>query len=520
MEILTAEEIRKADRYTIENEPIPSIDLMERAATHCFTRIRALFSSRNPFFILAGPGNNGGDGAVIARHLVNAGYTVTLCIVRFTKKTSPDLDTNLEILQKFGKSHSLEIIEGKKKGDIPDFPEGAVLIDALFGTGLSRPAKGLAASAIHKMNEARVPVVSIDSPSGLFSEDNGENIRENIVKATYTFTFQTPKLSFLFPENAPYLGQWEVIPIGMDEGFIKSLDPDHYLLDDPMVGGMLKERPKFSHKGTYGHSLLICGSYGKVGAGVLAAKGCLKGGTGLLTVRVPACGYGIVQTSVPEALCDADEEERHLKDMQPQGGAYTAIGVGPGIGTDNPTQRAFKVLIQNAPTPLVLDADALNILAENKTWIPFLPPGSVLTPHPGEFRRLVGPYENDHHKYTLQREFARKHQAYLVLKEAHTSIACPDGKVYFNNTGNPGMATGGSGDVLTGMITGLMAQGYSSRDAAILGVYLHGLAGDLAMDQHGVEAMTAMDIVGSIGAAFGFLRERIGEGASALPWRN
>lgn len=506
MEILTAKETRKADQYTIENEPIASIDLMERAASRCFERIRSRCSTNSPIHVIAGPGNNGGDGLVIARYLINAGYEATVHLLRFTKNASEAFNTNLERLQELGQNSSLTIHDIGKAKDLTELPSHATLVDAIFGTGLSRPAEGLAASAIHWINNAGATVIAVDMPSGLFAENNEENDSRNIVKASHTFTFQTPKLAFMFPENAIYLGEWEVIPIGLDRDYIAQLDPNYLLLENALVQPLLKPRGKFSHKGSYGHSLLIAGAYGKMGAAVLAGKGSLRAGTGLLTYRIPRCGYGIVQSSVPEALCDVDEDEERITAMRVEG-KFDAIGVGPGIGKDAPTQRALKALIQNAQVPLVMDADALNILGENKTWNAFLPAGSILTPHPGEFRRLVGDYGNDHEKLSMQREFARKNNVYLILKEAHTSIASPSGKVYFNNTGNPGMATGGSGDVLTGILTGLIARGYRSWEAAILGIYLHGLSGDLALKDIDMESLTAGDLVAGIGEAFKALKK-------------
>ncbi len=510
MKILSAEQIRRADAYTIENEPVASIDLMERAASACYQRIEMLYGTDRPFHVFCGIGNNGGDGLVIARYLHNAGYEVHVHIVRFSSKTSEDFATNEEHLRKL----KLDITDIRKKEAFPDLPENAVVVDALFGTGLSRPAKGLAAQAIEHINESGCEVVAVDMPSGLFAEDNTENTRKTIIRATRTLSFEVPKLAFFFADNAPYVGHWELIPIGLDAGFIASLEAEQELLEPFHFHNVLKIRPRFSHKGTYGHSLLIGGSYGKMGALVLAARACLRSGTGLLTTHVPACGYDIVQNSVPEGMCQVDTSEQFIANPGDIS-AFNAIGVGPGLGKGEETQKMLKLLIQNTSIPLVIDADALNILGENKTWLHFLPAGSVLTPHPKEFDRMAGEAAGDHDRYRRQREFAAKYQVVVVLKGAYTSVASPGGQFFFNDTGNPGMATGGTGDVLTGIITGLMAQGYSSLQAALLGVHLHGLAGDGAMEQYGMEAMTAGDLVSNLGEAFHRLRMALLSGEEA-----
>lgn len=290
------------------------------------------------------------------------------------------------------------------------------------------------------------------------------------------------------------------------EDYIKTLPGSNYLITKETVKDLLKVRNKFSNKGDYGHALLITGSYGKMGASVLASEACIRSGVGLLTVYTPKCGYNILQISVPEAMIDTSSSENFISGVI-YGDKYDAIGIGPGIGTEKETQQALKLLIQNSSKPIIFDADALNILSENKTWLSFVPKNSILTPHAKEFERLFGAGENDLERYQLQKDSSIKYGTYIVLKGAHTSISTPTGSFYFNTTGNPGMATAGSGDVLTGIITGLKAQGYSSQEAAIIGVYLHGLAGDFAAARQGVEAMLAGDIVKDIGTGFKFLHE-------------
>ncbi|MFB6306243.1 MAG: NAD(P)H-hydrate dehydratase, partial [Flavobacteriales bacterium] len=310
---------------------------------------------------------------------------------------------------------------------------------------------------------------------------------------------------FLFAENLKYVGKWEILDIGLDKEFIENSDSKNVLIEGNLLSNILIKRGKYSHKGTYGHSLMIMGSRGKMGAAVIAGLACLKSGSGLVSFHIPNCGYQIIQTSLPEAMCYTDENENIITKVDNRG-VYDAIAIGPGIGTDSKTQGMLKLLIQNQNSPMVLDADALNILAKNKTWLAFLPKGSILTPHPGEFERLAGNIKNDHDKFEKQKKLAQDNGIYIVLKGAHTSIATPDGYVFFNNTGNPGMATAGSGDALTGIICGLMAQGYNSRVSSLLGVYLHGTAGDVAAYNHGMESMTTRDLIYSLGNAFSILK--------------
>lgn len=505
MKVLRAEEVQELDAYTIENEPIASIDLMERAAERCTDRTLNFIDPSFPVKVLAGVGNNGGDGLVIARLLKERAFQVEVYVVRVSDKTSPDHASNAERWKELGG----EIHDIVEEGDIPSFGNGEVLIDAMFGTGLSRPLKGIAADVASAVNDSGAFVISVDAPSGLFSADNSENEHRYIVRADRTFTFQVPKLSFLFPENAPFLGEWEVIDIGLSPEKLASMDAKEELLEASMIAPWLKPRPKFSHKGHYGHAFFAGGSYGKMGAPLMAGKACLRVGSGLLTLRIPRCGTSIVQTALPEGICSMDEEEEFLSQGMLEGD-LDAVGVGPGIGTADPTKQMLKHLIQNCSIPMLLDADALNILAEEPTWLSFLPAGSVLTPHPGEFRRLVGNWSGDYERHEKQKEFAQRYKLHVVLKGAHTAIACPDGRVCFNNTGNPGMATGGSGDVLAGTITGLLAQGYDPERASILGVWLHGLAGDLAMEGKGTHGMIATDIIERIPDAI--LQLQKGEG--------
>jgi ADP-dependent NAD(P)H-hydrate dehydratase / NAD(P)H-hydrate epimerase len=498
MKILPIEKIREADAYTIANEPIASIDLMERAATTCFKWLKKRVDNKRRVLVFCGLGNNGGDGLVIARLMALNDYHVEINIIRYSDKCSEDFRVNYDRLTDIGKV----VLKDLRDGDVlpPILPED-VVIDAIFGSGLGKPVVDFPARVISHINASQALVVAIDMPSGLYCDEHTDSRAGAVIQADFTLSFQFPKLAFMFSENDGFVGDWKVLDIGLDKGFIHLAETRNYLLTRKIAGSLLKPRTKFAHKGNFGHALLIAGSYGKMGASVLASKACLRSGVGLLHTHTPAKGCQIIQTAVPEAMLTIDPDEDYftaLPDLAP----FTGIGIGPGIGFNEKTKKALKFLIQNSAVSLLFDADALTILGENKTWIPFVPKNSVFTPHPKEFERLVGKATDDFHRNQLQREFCVKYGVYLVLKGAQTCICGPDGICWFNTTGNPGMATGGSGDVLTGLILGLLAQKYHPRDACLLGVYLHGLAGDLAAKKYGMEAMIAGDIVGHLGKAF------------------
>lgn len=498
MKILTAQQTREADAFTIANEPIKSIDLMERAVTKCFDWIIKNYSSDITFSIFCGVGNNGGDGLVIARLLAQANYKVNVFVVEFSERYSPDFQVNLDRLKEI----KVKVTYLNQDNYRFVLSLNTVVIDAIFGSGLTRPIDGFIAEVVHEINKEEI--IAIDLPSGLFSEDNRENNFDNIVKAKTTLTFQQPKLAMLFPQNYFFVGEWVVLPIGLHQGFIESTHVSNFVTTISDIKKILKPRAKFSHKGTFGHALLVVGSKGKMGAAILSAKACLRTGVGLLTTHIPAKGLEIMQTALPETMCNTSEENDFISDV-PDLSTYNAIGIGPGLGMEKQTQNTFKLLIQNAKSPIVIDADALNILAENKTWLAFLPQESILTPHPKEFERLLGKWENEEERLEMQKQFAIKHRIIVVLKGANTAIALPNGDIYFNSTGNAGMATAGSGDVLTGIITSLLAQRYLPSEAAILGVYLHGLAGDVAKENLTEYAIIASDIVDAIPKAYGWI---------------
>lgn len=500
MKILAVEQIREADAYTIRNEPISDIDLMERAATACFYWMIDNISHNKKIKIFCGSGNNGGDGLAIARLLFAKGYQIEVFLVGNPDTLSMSCKTNYDRLLAIEGCNLLILNE---ENELPAIDkENDVIIDAIFGSGLAREIKEFLATVINHINNTSAVTISIDVPSGLYCDSTNATAKNPIIiHADYTLTFAPPKLAFFFPENDKFVGDWQMLDIGIMQEFIDGADTRNFFIEKDDCRGILKSRSKFSHKGNYGHVLLICGSLGKMGAAVLSAKACLHSGPGLVTVHIPKTGNTILQSTIPEAMLDIDPDDSIFSTV-PDLAPYSAIAVGPGIGTADQTQRALKLLIQNSRSPLVFDADAINILGENKTWLSFVPKESIFTPHPKEFERLAGKTLNDYDRNQKQRDFSIKYGVYIVLKGAHTAITTPDGRCYFNSTGNPGMATGGSGDALTGIIAGIKAQGYTSLESCLLGVYLHGLAGDLAAKVQGYESLIATDIIDHLGKSF------------------
>jgi len=493
LKILSAQQIKELDRYTIGHEPIADIDLMERACHSFAGWLTNKFSRNKKIGIICGTGNNGGDGLGIARLIKEQGYSVSVWIIRGEMNESENFKINL---QRLGKQiPCTEIIE---PSDCESFKEYPVLIDAIFGSGLSREPQEIYAQVISYINQTDSIHIAVDIPSGLFADrpSSGE-----IVQATHTVTFQTPKLSFFLPENEKWVGEMHLVNIGLSQEYLNQVETKNFYLEEIDIQKRLKHRRKFSHKGSYGHALLIAGSYGKMGASVLASKAALRSGVGLLTTHTPKSGNVILQTAVPEAMNSADESDTVFTSL-PEQLNYNSIGIGPGLGTDKKTAQAFALLLKQYKNPLVIDADALNLLAQNKELLPLIPENSILTPHSKEFERLVGYWPTDFSKLSLGRTFSVKTKCIIVLKGAHTAICSPDGNIYFNSTGNPGMATGGSGDVLTGILTGLLAQGYSSLDAALVGVYLHGLAGDISANELTMNTLIASDLTSFLSKAF------------------
>lgn len=453
--------------------------------------------------IFCGTGNNGGDGLALARMLHQKGYTVEVYANGTTKNKSFEFERNENRLKEI--EVRLKYLKNEK--DLSNILlENVVIIDALFGTGINRPVEGFAKEIISRINASGSEVISIDLPSGLFAEDNKSNDDEAIVRATHCLTFQVPKLALLLPENGQFTGYMHILDIGLSEKYIREAPTRNFYFQAVQACSLLKERTKFSHKGTYGHSLIVAGSKGKMGAGILSAKACLRTGSGLVSVMVPSCGTAILQTALPEAMVI---ENAGLEHLQPQDLhlEYDAVGIGLGIGQEKETEKLLESVFERASKPLVVDADALNILSNNKDLLRKIPAGSILTPHPKEFKRLTGAAYDGIAQTEKMRELAGKYGLILILKGAHSRICPPNGEIFFNSSGNPGMATAGTGDILTGMITSLLAQGYLPENAAKLGVFLHGLAGDLAVKEIAHESLIASDLINYIGSGWKTLRE-------------
>jgi NAD(P)H-hydrate epimerase len=502
IKIFSCSQVREIDRYTIENEPVSSVDLMERAAGKLFGWISARHSRSESFTIFTGPGNNGGDGLVLARLMHHAGYRVRVFHLGFTEKVSPEWKVNHDRLLEAG---DLSVSIVMSKDDLPMMHEDEIIIDAIFGSGLARPADGLAAHTISHINRSGNKVISVDIPSGLFGENNSGNNPETIIRASSTLTFQFPKLAFMFADNHIYTGEWYILPIGLHAEAERRLPTPYMMPEKEDVASLIKKRGKFDHKGNYGHGLLMAGSRDKAGAAILAARAALRTGIGLITCHVPSEACTVIQASLPEAMIHPDKDPSEISEAF-YADNFSAAGAGPGIGTSEKTSQALKSLLALTGKPPVLDADALNIFGLNKNWLKGLPHNSILTPHPKEFERIAGKTSGGYERLIRQISFSSEYKCIVVLKGAHTSVSLPDGRVFFNSTGNPGMATAGSGDVLTGIILSLLSQGYEPENAALAGVYIHGLAGDIASEKLPFESIIASDIIDNIGNAFKQLR--------------
>lgn len=501
--IFTGGRIKELDRYTIEHEPISSLELVERAAGMWTYEFKRLYTQQRRVVVFAGPGNNGADALCIARRLNEDGYSVEVFLFNVKGKLSPECNQSRTNLLECAGVRFTEVVDNFTP---PNLTNQTVVIDGLFGVGLNRPLQGGFAQVVDFLNKSKAEIISIDIPSGLFEEDNFGNNPKTIIRATHTLTFEYPKLSFLFSENADYIGHWKVLNIGLSLEGKQTIKTEYFLNTDFDISGIFRQRPRFANKGTFGHALLVAGSKGKMGAACLAAKACLKSGIGLLTTHIPACGEVIMQTAVPEAMVITDERNEIISEYNPTH-TYQVVGVGPGLGKAEVTMRFMEKLLLKPNGPLVIDADGLNIIAENRNWLDTLPPNSILTPHAKELERLTTHCDTDYERLRQARFLASHHHVYVVLKGAFSATCTPGGMVIFNNTGNPGMATGGSGDVLTGIIMGLLGSGYPPSSACVLGNYIHGLSGDIYAGRYSQESLTASDLINHIGAAFKQIRD-------------
>lgn len=493
MKLLTAEQIRNWDQFTIINEPIRSIDLMERAASVFSDWFVSRYEdTERPVYVFCGSGNNGGDGLAVARMLNNQFFNVEVYLVSKNKRTSEDFDINLKRWTKKCDKPVFNTEDG-----FPDLPKNSIVIDAIFGTGINKPVTGEVAEVIESINNSHVEVVSIDMPSGLPAEGI---CTWTAIKSSIVLTFQIPKLSLFLKDNYAFCKEWVVEDIGLSLDFDGLKESRITLLELSVISPLLIERPRYSHKGSYGHAIIIAGSSGKMGAAVLATRACIRSGAGLVTAAVPKSGRDIMQISIPEAMVEVVGQDE-IENLPIWNEKHT-LGLGPGLGTHEKTIDFIDQLLDKVTEPLVIDADALNILSMNKQWLERLPANSILTPHPKEFERLFDSSDDELETIKLAQEMSVKLGVIIILKGAWTRIFTPDGHTYINSTGHPGMATGGSGDVLTGILTSLLAQGYSPVHAAIFGVFIHGLAGDIALKDQSYESMKAGDIIDNLGQAF------------------
>lgn len=497
MKIFSAEQLYEADKVTVEKQRITSEELMERAGTQIFQWLhQRLKGAPVPIRIFCGIGDNGGDGLVVGRLLVEHGYNVFVYVVNCSDKRSQNFLLNYGKIKNVTKKWPVLM---KGEDDFPEITNEDIIVDAIFGIGLNRCPDGWVKKLIQYLNESKAFKLAIDIPSGLYSNLPIED-KDAVLKANHTLTFQAPKLSFFLPETAGFVSNFDVLDIGLDLDFLHNTEPLAQLISKPEAQRFYQSREKFGHKGTYGHALIVAGSYGKIGAAVLSTTAAFRIGSGMVTAFVPKCGYTILQTTIPEAMVITDIEEEFISniffDFEP-----SAIGIGMGIGKNKATVAALKKLFKGSTIPFVIDADALNNISENKELLKLLPKNSVLTPHPGELKRLVGEWKNDYDKLEKVKKFSEKHEVVVVIKGAY-SITIYGDKMYINTTGNPGMATAGSGDALSGIITGLLSQGYDPLLSSVFGVYMHGLAGDIAAEQMGYEAIMAGDIIDNLAEAY------------------
>ncbi|MGY0392344.1 NAD(P)H-hydrate dehydratase [Bizionia sp. KMM 8389] len=497
MKIFSDNQIYEGDKLTAEKQNITSTELMERAGVQIFNWLHVrMKGAQVPVHVFCGIGNNGGDGLVVARHLINHGYNVHTYVVNFSDKRTKDFLINYDLIKQTTKKWPTLI------GEDDTFPKIGVddiIIDAVFGIGLNRPADDWVVKLFQHFKASKAFTLAIDLPSGLKTNAVPNN-DDDVVWANHTLSFQSPKLAFFLPDTAKYTQQWEVLDIGIDRDYLIKTPTEVNLIGKQEVLPIYKPREKFSHKGNYGHALIVGGSYCKIGAAILASKSALKVGAGLVTGYIPKCGYVPFQASLPEVMVVSDSHEDMITDIN-LNFSPTVIGLGVGLGTNEKTTEALKNFLSTNKTPLVVDADGINILAKNTDLLKHLPKNTILTPHPKELERLIGSWSDDFDKLERVKAFSKKHQLIIVIKGAH-SLTVFDDKIYINATGNPGLATGGTGDVLTGVISGLIAQGYEPLPASIFGVYLHGKAADIAVENLGYEALIATDVIDTLAAAY------------------
>ena len=497
MKIFSSQQIYEADKQTILNQGIESSELMERAATTLFHWLtNYLQTTKKTISVSCGIGNNGGDALIVAKLLIESGYTVQTYVVNLSANRSKDFLWAYDEFTKSTKSNPIVLSEGD---NFPSLEENEFLIDGIFGIGLNRSITGWVKDLVHHINQSNTYILSIDIPSGLFANAPNSD-SDAIICANHTLSFQAPKLAFFLPENSPYVSSFEILDIGLDQKYLDKTETTVVLTTEKTAKSLYKPPHRFDHKGNNGHALIVGGSYGKIGATVLSTKACLHTGAGLVTCFTPKCGYTIMQSTIPEAMVLTDINEKVISEISLDF-IPSAIAIGMGMGQDSKSKTALLNLFKTSKCPMLIDADALNLIATHKDLEKTIPKNSVLTPHPGELKRLIGDWENDYDKLEKAKQFSKNHKVVLIIKGAYTTIVKGE-KLFINTTGNPGMATAGSGDVLSGVIAALLAQNYNSLNASILGVYIHGKAGDFALKKKGFESLIAGDIIDHLGKAF------------------
>lgn len=506
MKIFTNSEIRQIDQYTIDNEGVSSMELIERVADGVAAEIAARWRPSKPVVVFAGPGNNGADALCVARLLGDQGYRCHVYLFniggnRLRQECS-------ECRDRLHESTNVGLTEVIDTFMMPDLQSNFLIVDGLFGSGLREPLKGGFSYLVQRINESGATVVSIDIPSGLAGDWNPVLVSRDVIHATLTLAVQHPRLAFFIADNAELIGEWKTLDIGLSEKAAAKTEARFYLIEEADVHRTLRQRKLFSSKADYGSAIIYAGCYGMMGAAVLSARGALRAGVGKVTVESPKCGYSILQTSVPDAMFSHNSGEMSLDRIRPAH-RYDAVAIGPGIGVREETVRALEDFLSSVKSPVILDADALNCIASKPSMLNLIPVLSILTPHAGEFDRLFGQHTSAESRLRKAIEMARYYNVIIVLKGYHTAIIRPDGKVYFNSSGTPAMATPGSGDVLTGVIAALTAQGYKPEVAAHVGVFVHGIAGELAAEEHGVYGVTASDIADNVGRAIKAIMEPI-----------
>ncbi len=498
MKIYSKEQIYQADKVTIEKEGIPFYNLLERAGGYVYEWMhKRLQGGQVPIKVFCGIGNNGGDGLVIARNLIKNGYNVTTYIVNCSDKRSPGFLKAYDELKNSTKNWPVLL---KADTELPEISPKDIVVDAIFGIGLNRCPDDWVKQLFTKITQSGSYILSIDIPSGMYV-DQSPTEEDVVIAPTYVLSFQAPKLAFFLPESGQYVTMWEAIDIGLDPEYLATTPTDVELIGKQEIIQLYRSRPEYAHKGMFGHSLIIGGSYGKMGAVILASKAAMRAGSGLVTAYIPQIGVPILQTALPEVMTETDNFNGKVFEEIDFQTEANAIGIGPGMGTDPKTAKAMENFLKGQERPIVIDADAINIIAANPTLMEHVPNLSIFTPHLGELKRLVGEWKDDFEKLEKTAKFAKNHDIVIVIKGAHT-ITTYDMRLYVNNSGNPGLATAGTGDVLTGVITGMLAQGYHPVEAAMMGVYFHGTAADIAINQYGIESLIASDVTEFLGRAY------------------